>query len=198
GRPSMGPVSPVRPPTKAGSTGCCVWLDIACGAGFKVDTALRASTSKRGIGWVNGWTPNVGLAGSPVGIPILSNWVARIALLGVLVCAAVWPYADLTNGFKPPIGSIMPALVNKPHLTRSRRLIWPWDSALVISARFRRAFSASRIRLLSECSDNQILSSRSFRDMLALLFRESLVVRLRFTRRSLAGRLKNLFRAGHN
>src|SRR5580765_3538143 len=110
------------------------------------------------------------------------------------VVAAVWPCTGPTNGFRPPIGSIMPALVNKPHLTRSRRLIWPWDNALVISARFCRAFSASRIRLLSECSDNQILSSRSFRDMLVLLFRESVVVRLRFTRRSLAGRLKNLFR----
>jgi hypothetical protein len=60
--------------------------------------------------------------------------------------------------------------VNKPHLTRSRRLIWPWDSAAVISARFRRAFSASRIRLLSECSDNQILSSLSFRDMLLISY----------------------------
>src|SRR4029077_3994670 len=110
--------------------------------------------------------------------------------------AAVWPCAYLTNGFNPPIGSIMPALVDRPHLTRSRRLIWPWDSALVTSARLCRAFSPSRLRLLSECSDNQILSSRSFRDMLALLFREPVVVLLaihktqsgRATEKSFSGR----------
>src|ERR1051326_784391 len=87
------------------------------------------------------------------------------------------------------------AWCNKPHLTRSRRLIWPWESALVISARFWRAFSASLILLLSEYSDNQILSSRSFRDMLRSYVGNRL---LAVSRRSPAGRLKNLFRAGHS
>src|SRR5215831_12430491 len=156
----MGPVSPVRPPTRAGSTGCCVWFDCACGAGFKVETALRAKTSKRGIGWVNGLTPNVGLGGNPVGMPLLSELVARSALLDrvIRVCAL----RGLTKGLRPPIGTMIPADVNSPHLTRSRREIWPCASALVISARFRCAFSASRSRRGSAFGDNQMPSCPSF------------------------------------
>src|SRR5215471_12847617 len=80
---------------------------------------------------------------------------------------------DLTNGFRPPKGIMMPAVVNRPHLTRSRRETLPCDKALVISARSRRAFSASRIRLLSEYSFNQKVSSLSFRPMLFLLVKSS-------------------------
>src|SRR5215471_14672316 len=80
-----------------------------------------------------------------------------------------WAFKGLTNGFRPPIGIKIPALVKRPHLTRSRRETWPWERAFVISWRSRRAFSASWIRLLSEYSFNQILSSRPLRPMLILL-----------------------------
>src|SRR5229473_4271738 len=63
GRPSIGPL----PPPSAGSTGCCVWLDCAVGAGTSVETAFRGSTSKRGIGCENFVMLNVGLGGRPVG-----------------------------------------------------------------------------------------------------------------------------------
>ncbi|PYR08982.1 MAG: hypothetical protein DMG00_14450 [Acidobacteria bacterium] len=72
GRPSIGP----KPPPSAGSTGFIVWFASAVGAGLRHDTRLstvpvtgfRFSTSKRGIGCVNGWQPNVGLGGMPAGI----------------------------------------------------------------------------------------------------------------------------------
>src|SRR5215467_15439452 len=114
--------------------------------------------------------PNVGLAGNPVGIPLLSELLARITLgLGFGASVPVCALRGLTNGFRPPIGIKIPALVKRPHLTSSRRETWPWERAFVISWRSRRAFSASRIRLLSEYSFNQILSSRPLRPMLILL-----------------------------
>src|SRR5262245_15172742 len=92
----------------------------------------------------------VGLAGSPVGIWLQS----LLELRGVIACA----FNDRTNGFRPPMGAIKPAEVKRPHLTKSRREIFPCDKALVISARFWRAFSASLSRRGSASGDNQIPS----------------------------------------
>src|SRR5471030_1033817 len=65
GRPSMGPV----PVPSAGSKACCVWFDCSAAAGISVEGSLRSSTSKRGIGWVNFWIPNMGLGpAAPVGM----------------------------------------------------------------------------------------------------------------------------------
>src|SRR5216684_7312122 len=119
GRPSMGP----KPPPNAGSTRCSVWLDCAVGKGFSEETGFRGKTSKQGIGWVKGWTPNNGLRGAPVGM--------------------LSPYALPTNGFRPRMGANRPPAVKRPHLKSSRRETWPWDQALTISARFFRALSAS-------------------------------------------------------
>jgi len=53
----------------------------AVGAGFRnPGSGFRCRTSKRGMGWVKGCTPNSGLRGVPVGM--LAN-------------------ALLTNGFRP-------------------------------------------------------------------------------------------------
>jgi len=74
------------------------------------------------MGAVNGWTPNVGLGDKPVGMPAKT--------LGA-------------NGLRPFFMMMVPAAVNNPHLTRSRRDICPVDHAFRISWRFLRAFSAS-------------------------------------------------------
>jgi len=79
------------------------------------------------MGCVNAWTPNSGLDGNPVGM---------------------LAYALLTNGFKPCFQASTPAPVKSPHLSRSRRVICPSASALTISRRFLRAFSASLSRIL--------------------------------------------------
>src|SRR6478609_4559565 len=101
GRPSTGPVSPVCPLTRAGSRGCCVWLAWAVGVGVRSPPSgllPRAITSNRGIGVLKGCTPNVGLGGAPVGMP-LPALLARMT-------AALFPppplaYALVTNGFRP-------------------------------------------------------------------------------------------------
>ena len=150
GRPSIGPVRPVCPPTSLGSSGCCVWLACACGAGLNDDTGFRWKTSKRGIGCVNGRTPKSGLLGKPVGMPLPPLRVPKL----LVVCA----FKGRTNGLSPPIGATIPAEVKSPHFTRSRRDTCPCDSALLISARFLRAFSASLILPLSLFSESQNLS----------------------------------------
>src|SRR5262249_13367955 len=91
-------------------------------------SGCRGRTSKRYRGCVNGWTPNSGLGGVPVGI-----------------C----PKALRAKGLKPWIGAHRPPAVMRPHLTISRRGICPWDQASIISARVLRAFSASLSRAFS-------------------------------------------------
>jgi hypothetical protein len=54
---------------------------------------------------VNGWIPNSGLGGAPVGIPSA--------------------YTLLAKGLSPLIGNSNPPAVISPHLTRSRREICP-------------------------------------------------------------------------
>src|ERR687885_1953925 len=127
GRPSIGPVSPGWTPSSAGFNGCWVVLAWAVGAGFSVVTGFRGRTSNRSIGCVNGWTPNSGLGGKPVGM------FAAAKVLGA-------------NGLRPFFKMMVPAAVNSPSLTRSRREICPWDHAARISQRFRRACSASLSR----------------------------------------------------
>jgi len=101
-------------------------LDWAVGKGFSEETGFRGKTSKRGMGWVKGWTPNNGLGVAPVGM--------------------LSPYALPTKGFRPRMGANRLPAVKRPHLKSSRRETWPWDRALTISARFLRAFSASLSR----------------------------------------------------
>src|SRR6266852_4865149 len=125
GRPSMGPVSPGRTPSSAVFSGCWVALASAVGAGLRVETALRGKTSKRGMGWVNGWTPKSGLRGAPVGMDA---------------------YALGANTLSPLVMTRVPAAVMRPMRIRSRRETCPSQNALTIPARFFRAFSASRIR----------------------------------------------------
>src|SRR5262245_16462619 len=74
---------------------------------------------------VNFCAPNKGLRGAPVG-----------------TCAK----ALVANGLKPFFKANRPLAVKIPHLYRSRRVISPWDSALMISARFSRARCASLMR----------------------------------------------------
>src|SRR5207249_4300403 len=103
-------------------------LAAAVGLGFRnPGSRCRGRTSKRYRGCENGWTPNSGLGGAPVGIP--SD-----------------PKALLAKGLKPWIGAHRPPAVIRPHLTRSRLVTWPWDQAWIISAQFWRACSASRSR----------------------------------------------------
>src|SRR6266852_65631 len=125
GRPSMGPVSPGRTPSSAVFSGCWVALASAVGAGLRVETALRGKTSKRGMGWVNGWTPKSGLRGAPVGMDA---------------------YALGANTLSPLVMTRVPAAVMRPMRIRSRRETCPSQNAFTISARFLRAFSASRKR----------------------------------------------------
>src|SRR5918911_738121 len=106
GRPSIGPVSPALTPSNAVFKGCWVVLASAVGAGCRVETGLRGRTSNRSIGWVNGWTPNSGLGGRPVGM-----FESAKALLA--------------NGLRPFFTMMVPAAVNSPSLTKSRREIWP-------------------------------------------------------------------------
>src|SRR5919199_1925328 len=73
GRPSIGPVSPGLTPSSAVFRSCWVVLASAVRAGLSVETGTRGSTSKRSIGCVNGWTPNSGLAGKPVGMFEFAN-----------------------------------------------------------------------------------------------------------------------------
>src|SRR5438270_3439630 len=127
GRPSMGPVSPALTPSSAGFSGCCVVLACAVGAGLSAETGFRGSTSKRGMGWVKAWTPKSGLRGAPV---------------GMLLSA----YALGANTLKPLVSTNVPAADMSPILIRSRRETCPSASAFTISARFLRAFSASRTR----------------------------------------------------
>src|SRR5262249_37229153 len=138
----MGPVNPVCPPTNAGSSGCCVWLAWAVGAGVRNVNGfgLRAITSKRGIAVEKGCTPNSGLGGAPVGM----------LLPGPL---AAW--ALVTKGLRPWIGARAPPAVIRPHLTNSRRVTFPCEKALTISARLLRAFPASLIRALEDFSDKK-------------------------------------------
>src|ERR1043166_2823051 len=124
----MGPVSPDRTPSNAVFRGCWVVLAWAVGAGLSAEIGLRGSTSKRGMACVNGWTPNSGLRGNPVGMEESSAYALR------------------TNGLNPFFNTIAPAAVNSPILNRSRRETCPCDPALRISARFLRAFSASLSR----------------------------------------------------
>src|SRR3954467_7098466 len=119
-------MGPVPPPSSAG-TGCGVVFASFVGAGLSVATALRGSTSKRGIGCVNGCTPNNGLGGAPVGIAA---------------------YALFAKGLKPLIGNRSPPAEITPHLIKSRRETCPQEYAWTISRRFFRAFSASLSRAL--------------------------------------------------
>src|SRR6266568_4544857 len=86
----MGPVSPATTPSSAVLSNCWVVLAWTVGAGFSVETALRARTSKRGMACVNGWTPNSGLGGRPVGM-VEPN-----------------AYALLTKGLRPLFATIAP------------------------------------------------------------------------------------------
>ena len=95
----MGPV----PPPNAASTGCCVVLACAVGAGFSVETAFRGRTSNRGMGCENGVTPKVGLGDSPVGT---SNPKQRVLKLLARALG--------TKGLRPPMGAKSPALVKSP------------------------------------------------------------------------------------
>src|SRR5262249_8850398 len=97
----------------------------------------------------NGCTPNSGLGGAPVGIPL-----PTLPELDPLC-----PNALLTKGFRPWMGASRPPLVIRPHLTRSRRETLPCEYALTISALFFRAFSASRSRALEAFSDKKKPSS---------------------------------------
>src|SRR5262245_3771048 len=55
-----------------------------------------------------------------------------------------------TNGLRPCFARMRPPALNRPHLSRSRRLICPSASAFRISRRFLRAFSASLIRAFDD------------------------------------------------
>src|SRR6185437_13125577 len=116
GRPSIGPVSPVCPPTRSGSSGCCVWLDCAVGAGDNVETGLRGNTSKRGIGWLKGATPKVGLGGNPVGMLPLPPPPPPPPCLSGATAAAL-----RANGLSAPTGASTLAVLNSPHFISSRR-----------------------------------------------------------------------------
>src|SRR5258708_17525568 len=100
------------------------WVVLACavGAGFRDETEFRGRTSKRGMGWVNGRTPNNGLAGNPVGMP------------GIELVEIAW--ALPTNGFKPCFKASAPAPAESPNFRRSRRVIRRCKRALAISRRF--------------------------------------------------------------
>src|SRR2546426_4549015 len=126
----MGPVSPGLTPSKAVFRRCWVVLARAVGAGLSTETASRGRTSNRGIGCVNAWTPNRGLRGKPVGMEESSA------------------YALGANGLRPFLNATTPLAVKSPILIRSRRDTCPCDHAFRISARFRRAFSASLTRAL--------------------------------------------------
>jgi hypothetical protein len=91
------------------------------------------------MGWDNGVAPNSGLGGTPVGISLPPA------------------YALLAKGLKPFLASSNPVDVKIPHLNRSRLVIWPWESALTISARLSRAFCASLRRALDALRDKYIL-----------------------------------------
>src|SRR5216683_7128147 len=125
GRPSMGPVSPGLTPSSAVFRGCCVVLACAVGAGFKVETAFRGKTSNRGMGCVNAWTPKSGLRGAPVGMDA---------------------YALGAKTLSPLVMTKVPAADIRPMRIKSRRETCPSQNAFRISARFLRAFSASRTR----------------------------------------------------
>src|SRR5262249_9196208 len=60
------------------------------------------------------------------------------------------------NGLSPLLCAMTPADVNKPHLISSRRVTCLCDSALRISQRFLRAFSASRTRALDAFLERKI------------------------------------------
>jgi hypothetical protein len=129
-------MSPWTTPSSAGFSSCCVWFAFAIGAGLSVETGLRASTSKRGIGVEKSCTPNRGLGGRPVG----------------MLSAHALP----TNGLRPFFIAIMPPAVNNPHLISSRRLTLPSAMAFRISRRLRCAFSASLSRAFDAFSDRNI------------------------------------------
>ena len=120
GRPSIGPVSPLLPPTNAGLSDCWVVLAAAVGVGVNDDIGLRGTTSNRGIGVVNACTPKSGLGGIPVGM-----------LLDVPPPEVPPPLppslAYATNGLRPPIGAMRPVPVIRPHLIRSRRETVPCE-----------------------------------------------------------------------
>src|SRR3989454_4593463 len=126
----MGPVSPDLTPSNAGFRTCCVVLAWAVGAGLSAETGVRGKTSKRGMGCVNAWTPNSGLRGRPVGMEESSAYALR------------------ANGLNPFCNTSAPDAVKSPILIRSRRETCPCDHAFRISARLRRAFSASLTRAL--------------------------------------------------
>src|SRR3954451_24530089 len=155
----MGPVSPALTPSSVGSSGIWVVLAWAVGAGFKAPTGRRGSTSKRGMGCVNAWTPNSGLRGKPVGIA---------------------PHELLTNGLRPLFATITPPALNRPHLSNSRREIWPSASALLISRRFARAFCASLNRdfdvLIGRYMDGLLLRPRRIDILLPMLGREAVFI----------------------
>src|SRR3954462_6590514 len=100
GLPSMGPLSPGSTPGSAGSHSCWVVFASAVGAGSSVATAFRYRRSNRGIGVVNGCTPNSGLGGAPVG---------------------TWPYALLAYGLRPLVRTRVPAAVKRPLRTSDPR-----------------------------------------------------------------------------
>jgi hypothetical protein len=89
---------------------------------MSVETAFRGSTSKRGIGWVNFWIPNVGLGDNPVGTLSASALGART------------PKPPVTTSIAANIFSLIPM--------GSRRDSRPKKSALVISKAFHQTFSA--------------------------------------------------------
>src|SRR6266705_2840908 len=93
------------------------------------------------MGWVNGWTPNRGLRGNPVGMEEESS-----------------AYALGANGLSPFLKAIAPPAVKSPILIRSRRETCPCDHAFRISARFRRAFSASLTRAFDALPGRYIAS----------------------------------------
>src|SRR5712691_6243079 len=127
--------------------GCWVVLACAVGAGFRVETAFRGRTSKRGMGCVKGRTPNNGLAGNPVGIP-------GVELVDI---ARALP----TNGFKPCFKASAPAPAESPHFRRSRRVIRRCKSALAISRRFLGAISAFLSRALETFFGNVDIANSS-------------------------------------
>jgi hypothetical protein len=79
-----------------------------------------------GMGWENFKAPNSGLLGVPVG---MSAKALR------------------ENGLSPFLRASAPVAVKMPHLMNSRRLTWPCDRALTISARLSLARCASRCRM---------------------------------------------------
>src|SRR5437016_7598715 len=160
GRPSMGPVSPGLTPSNAGFRTCCAVLAWAVGAGLSAESGVRGKTSKRGMGCVNAWTPNSGLRGRPVGMEESSAYALR------------------ANGLSPFFNTSVPAAVKSPSLMRSRRESRPCDHACRISARFRRAFSASLIRARDAFKGRYIPVSRSEEHTSELQSLTNLVCRL--------------------